>query len=341
MRNDSNFWLATHVTTINIGYASGLLAAVLANGWVLIRVLRLAHPSEPMANSVVRMICGVTAFSLVFNVVGTILGGVWANDSWGRFWVWDPKENGALLICLAQIAMLHARFIGWIRDFGMVIWSSITGMVVMFSRFHTNLLQVGLHSYGFSAGLRNAVWMTYAIEVAFMAIGTLDVLLRPKPVQRRAPVGNAAAGGMAGSRWAELAFCRQCGVGTLGLRRFDRSLGGQRGILRKPLQGVVGSERPGVSPNRCGPAVGSGWPAAMAGRRQWWVGTIGPCRPRMVRARSWFDQLTPWQDREDLSHPVGRVLHTDRFGQLQRDGDRLPRAIAGLGRSGVRDPDPW
>jgi ABC-type transport system involved in cytochrome c biogenesis permease subunit len=191
---DSNFWLATHVTTINIGYAAGLLAAVLANGWVLIRVLRIANPSEPMAKSVVRMIYGVTAFSLVFGVVGTILGGVWANDSWGRFWGWDPKENGALMICLSQIAMLHARFTGWIRDFGMVIWSSVTGMVVMFSWFHVNLLQVGLHSYGFSAGLRNAVWITYTVELVMMAIGAIDVLLRPNPVRR-----SAAAEGDAGA----------------------------------------------------------------------------------------------------------------------------------------------
>src|SRR5690606_33491974 len=83
---DSNFWLATHVTTINIGYAAGLLAAVLANIWIVLRVLRIAAPSEPISKSVVRMVYGVTAFSLVFGVVGTILGGVWANDSWGRFW---------------------------------------------------------------------------------------------------------------------------------------------------------------------------------------------------------------------------------------------------------------
>ncbi|MFM1871586.1 MAG: cytochrome c biosis protein CcsA [Planctomycetota bacterium] len=178
---DSNFWLATHVTTINIGYAAGLLAAVLANVWVLLRVLRIAHPAEALAKSVVRMVYGVTAFSLVFGVVGTILGGVWANDSWGRFWGWDPKENGALMICLSQTAMLHARFSGWIRDFGQMIWSSITGMVVLFSWFHVNLLQVGLHSYGFSAGLHSAVWIGYTVELVLMAVGAIDVLLRPKP----------------------------------------------------------------------------------------------------------------------------------------------------------------
>ena len=64
------------------------------------------------------MTYGVICFGLLFSVVGTILGGIWANDSWGRFWGWDPKENGALLICLSQVALLHARMCGWVRDRG-------------------------------------------------------------------------------------------------------------------------------------------------------------------------------------------------------------------------------
>lgn len=183
---DSNFWLATHVTTINIGYAAGLVAAVLANIWIAMRVLRISHPSDAPAKALVRMIYGVTCFGLAFAVVGTILGGVWANDSWGRFWGWDPKENGALMICLAQIALLHARFSGWVRDFGFVVWSAITGAVVVFSWFHVNLLGIGLHSYGFSSGLRDAVWTSYLVQMGFVAVGAVDVLLRPNPARSKA-----------------------------------------------------------------------------------------------------------------------------------------------------------
>ncbi|MFN3245023.1 MAG: cytochrome c biogenesis protein [Planctomycetota bacterium] len=185
---DSNFWLATHVTTINIGYAAGIVAAVLANIWIAMRVLRISHPADPPAKALVRMIYGVTCFGLAFAVVGTILGGVWANDSWGRFWGWDPKENGALMICLAQIALLHARFSGWVRDFGFVVWSAITGAVVVFSWFHVNLLGIGLHSYGFSSGLRDAVWTSYLVQIGFVAVGAVDVLLRPNPA--RSKVGD-------------------------------------------------------------------------------------------------------------------------------------------------------
>lgn len=180
---DSNFWLATHVTTINIGYAAGLVAAVLANVWILMRVCRLTHPSDVGAKALVRMCYGVTCFGLLFAVVGTILGGVWANDSWGRFWGWDPKENGALMICLGQIALLHARFVGWVRDWGFVVSCGIIGMVTVFSWFHVNQLGIGLHSYGFSAGLRDAVWTCYCVQLGFLAVGGVDVLLRPNPVR--------------------------------------------------------------------------------------------------------------------------------------------------------------
>ncbi|MEO6596973.1 MAG: cytochrome c biogenesis protein CcsA [Planctomycetota bacterium] len=198
---DSNFWLATHVTIINIGYASGLVAAALANVCILGRVLRLAHPSGPAAKALVRMVYGVTCFGLLFAVVGTILGGVWANDSWGRFWGWDPKENGALLICLSQIAFLHARFSGMVRDFGVVVWASVTGMIVLFSWFHTNLLGVGLHNYGFSSGLRDAVWTGYSIELGVILAGTIDMWLRPKPVAIPAVTLTIGAAPATNSAW--------------------------------------------------------------------------------------------------------------------------------------------
>jgi hypothetical protein len=94
------------------------------------------------------------------------------------------------MICLSQIALLHARMSGWVRDFGFVVWSSITGMVIFFSWFHVNLLGVGLHNYGFSSGLRDAVWTGYAVEAGFIVLGTVDVLLRPNPapVKRRSPL---------------------------------------------------------------------------------------------------------------------------------------------------------
>lgn len=175
---NSNYWLATHVTIINAGYAAGMLAMALANIWLLLRAFRIWDNNPSYQKSVVRMTYGVTCFGLLFAVVGTILGGVWANDSWGRFWGWDPKENGALLICLAQTALLHARMSGWVRDFGFCLGAAATGIVVAFSWFHVNLLGVGLHAYGFSSGLKRGLFTFYGIEGGIMLAGIIGQLMR-------------------------------------------------------------------------------------------------------------------------------------------------------------------
>ena len=96
---DSNFWLATHVVTITAGYSAVLLAGFLG----LLHILRGAFTRSldaEAAAALTRMTYGVTCFALLFNVTGTVLGGIWADQSWGRFWGWDPKENGALLIVI-------------------------------------------------------------------------------------------------------------------------------------------------------------------------------------------------------------------------------------------------
>ncbi|MCR9244070.1 MAG: cytochrome c biogenesis protein CcsA [bacterium] len=176
---DSNYWLATHVTMINFGYGAAFVAGgLLAKAYLVLRVARVVQPKDQASRLLARFIYGVTCFSLLFTVVGTIYGGVWANDSWGRFWGWDPKENGALMICLSQIAMLHARFTGMIRDFGIAIWALVTWGIVVFSWMHTNLLGVGLHNYGFSSELRDAVWTNYCIIGGLVMIAAVDWLIR-------------------------------------------------------------------------------------------------------------------------------------------------------------------
>ena len=188
----SNFWLGIHVPTMNLGYAAGVAAALVGCVWVVRRAGRFDHPDSPTAKSLVRITYGITCFGLATSVIGTILGGVWANDSWGRFWGWDPKENGAMLICLSQIALLHARMSGMVRDAGFVMWAIATGIVVVFSWFHTNLLGVGLHAYGFSSALLTGVWTSYTVLGIFLCVGAVDLLARPKPEPIKLPLPNAA-----------------------------------------------------------------------------------------------------------------------------------------------------
>ena len=166
---DTNFWLATHVTTVTLGYAAGLLACLFAHVWLAGRFIGFRKGNTRYHRQLGRAVYGIIAFGLLFSVVGTILGGIWANDSWGRFWGWDPKENGALMICLFELAIVHARLGGYIKDFGVCVAAVLLGPVVAFSWWHVNLLGVGLHSYGFTAGIKEWLFAYYAFEIAVAA----------------------------------------------------------------------------------------------------------------------------------------------------------------------------
>lgn len=170
---DTNFWLATHVTCITIGYAAGLLAGAIGHLYILGRVFRVREGDALAYAGIGRMVYGVLCFGLFFSFLGTMLGGIWANYSWGRFWGWDPKENGALMIVLWQLIMLHARMGGYVRDFGVSVLAILGGCIVAFSWWGVNLLGVGLHSYGFTHGIWGALLLFWGVEVAVITMGLL------------------------------------------------------------------------------------------------------------------------------------------------------------------------
>jgi ABC-type transport system involved in cytochrome c biogenesis permease subunit len=174
---DTNFWLALHVTCINLGYLGGLVASMAAHVHVLGRTFGLLPDRDDFYRSTHRITYGTLCFGLFFAVVGTILGGVWANDSWGRFWGWDPKENGALMICLAQLAILHGRLGGYLRPFGFAMATVAGGVVILFSWFHVNLLGIGLHSYGFTQGIFSGLMIAYGTELLVLTAGFVTLAL--------------------------------------------------------------------------------------------------------------------------------------------------------------------
>ncbi|MBX7258468.1 MAG: cytochrome c biogenesis protein CcsA [Candidatus Hydrogenedentes bacterium] len=178
---DTNFWLSTHVTTVTMGYAAGLLASAVAHVYVLSAALGLKRNDPGYYHALTRMTYGVMCFGLLFATVGTVLGGIWANNSWGRFWGWDPKENGALMIVLWLLIVLHARIAGYIRDGGIAIGAICCGMIVAFSWFGVNLLGVGLHSYGFTSGIATALKTFYGIESVVLLLAAAVALWRPVP----------------------------------------------------------------------------------------------------------------------------------------------------------------
>lgn len=174
---DTNFWLSTHVTTVTMGYAAGLLASAISMTWVLLKtsVVVRGHTGDTKVRlpTLTRMTYGTLCFGALFSTVGTILGGIWANESWGRFWGWDPKENGALMIVLGILIILHARIGGYVRERGLHVLSILLGCVVVFSWFHTNQLGVGLHAYGFDEKLDTMIGRTYWTLLGFAALGTV------------------------------------------------------------------------------------------------------------------------------------------------------------------------
>jgi len=149
---DTQFWLATHVVCITEGYTSTYVAGLLGIVYIL-RGVCTPSLSDSVGKNLARAIYGTTCTAMFFSFVGTVLGGLWADDSWGRFWGWDPKENGALIIVLWNALVLHARWDGMIKDRGLAVLAVLGNITVSWSWFGVNELGVGLHSYGFTEGV--------------------------------------------------------------------------------------------------------------------------------------------------------------------------------------------
>jgi len=165
---DSNFWLATHVVTISIGYAGCCASALLAHIYLLQAIRQV--PDHPSLKETDRAVYGAQAFGLIFTYLGTMLGGVWADQSWGRFWGWDPKENGALVIVLWSALLFHAR-VGRMIGPRLFAAGSVLGMIaVLCAWIGVNLLGVGLHSYGFTSGLARGLAIATIFEVVFVLV---------------------------------------------------------------------------------------------------------------------------------------------------------------------------
>jgi ABC-type transport system involved in cytochrome c biogenesis permease subunit len=145
---DTNFWLATHVVVITLGYSAMFVAGFLATVYIL-RGFFTKTLTSGTAKALNRMVYGIICFATLFSFAGTVLGGIWADQSWGRFWGWDPKENGALLIVIWCAVILHARWGGLFRDRGLMASAVFGNVITAFSWFGVNMLGVGLHSYGF------------------------------------------------------------------------------------------------------------------------------------------------------------------------------------------------
>ena len=197
---DTNFWLATHVVVITLGYASTFFAGLLAILFIFLGVFTpnlmqklspapvaqsgsgrktpvqaRTAPQVELGKALSKMVYGVLCFATLFSFIGTVLGGIWADQSWGRFWGWDPKENGALLIVLWNALILHARWGGLVRDRGIMNLAVFGNIVTSFSWFGVNMLNIGLHSYGFMDAAFKWLMIFVASQVAIIGLGLLPL----------------------------------------------------------------------------------------------------------------------------------------------------------------------
>jgi cytochrome c-type biogenesis protein CcsB len=148
----SNYWLIVHVMTITISYAAFLLAFGLGD-LGLFYYLKGEEKNKEKIKAIALATYRSMQIGVAFLTPGIILGGIWADYSWGRFWGWDPKETWALIALLGYLAVLHGRLVGWVKDFEMLASGIITFSLVIMAWYGVNfVLGAGLHSYGFGAG---------------------------------------------------------------------------------------------------------------------------------------------------------------------------------------------
>jgi ABC-type transport system involved in cytochrome c biogenesis permease subunit len=163
---DTNFWLATHVTCVTLGYTATFVAGFVGILFILRGFFTRSVDTE-MLKVFTQIIYGIVCFATMLSFIGTVLGGIWADQSWGRFWGWDPKENGALIIVIWNALVLHARWGGMVKQRGTAVLAVVGNIVTSWSWFGVNMLGVGLHSYGFMHGA--AIVLT-CFDLFFLAV---------------------------------------------------------------------------------------------------------------------------------------------------------------------------
>ncbi len=173
----SNFWLVTHVMSITLSYAAFALALGVGNITLGYYLARSRDPN--IIAALTRFTYKALQVGVLLLAAGTILGGVWADYSWGRFWGWDPKEVWALIALLGYLAVLHARYVGWVNELGLAALSVVCFALVIMAWYGVNfVLGAGLHSYGFGGGGQGYVYSAMAIQLLYVAVAVTVAWLR-------------------------------------------------------------------------------------------------------------------------------------------------------------------
>lgn len=164
---DSQFWLMIHVLLVVGSYGIFILGAILGHFYLGLFLLRRQETGSMALIS--RLILQTMYGGTALLVAGTILGGIWAAESWGRFWDWDPKESWAFISSCFYLIWIHAYRFRRIGSFGLAVGSVGGLLAISFTWYGVNyILGTGLHSYGFGSG-------GYAYYYSFLAAECLFI----------------------------------------------------------------------------------------------------------------------------------------------------------------------
>ncbi len=184
------YWLSLHVITVMISYSAFALAMGL--GHVVLGAMVFKPEKTDLTRSFSRLIFKTTQVGLLFLAAGIVTGAVWANQSWGRYWGWDPKETWSLITFFIYLLLVHARFAGWIKDFGLALFSILGFLGVLMTYYGVNfVLGTGLHSYGAAEG--GLLYVSLFVALELLAVGGAFLAVRRRKAGVVAREGKASS----------------------------------------------------------------------------------------------------------------------------------------------------
>ena len=182
----NNSLIHIHVPTIMASYAVLALTVILAHVY-LVMWLKNGTSGDPVHQATMRRIANSMFWTIPVGVItlfaGIVLGGVWADASWGRFWGWDPKETASLVTWIVFVILVHGRWAGWLHDVGTATGSIFGGLALLWTYWGANFVQKGLHSYA-GSGADIPTWPYYYAGVeALLLAATFAVWMKRKDIQ--------------------------------------------------------------------------------------------------------------------------------------------------------------
>ncbi len=187
----NSYWLKIHVAIIVGSYAPLALSAIIGLLCLLLLIFKPDQPGKKWFNSLgeLQMVSEMSmTIGLFLLTIGTFLGGVWANESWGRYWAWDPKETWALISIMVYAVVLHLRLIPRFKD-GLVyhmasLWAFSS---IVMTSFGVNYYLSGLHSYAKGDPVPVPTWVYYAVGILLLiSIAAVIRHQKIKSVERKA-----------------------------------------------------------------------------------------------------------------------------------------------------------